>query len=78
MVFVQFRKKFKGYQDDLSDSERNQLVRRPVTSTIGDSCISNVRNNKPLSKYLTDRKLKISAVFIFEIKGAKEDKIFNF
>ena len=29
-------------------------------------------------KYLTDRKLKISAVFIFEIKGAKKDKIFNF
>ena len=36
------------------------------------------RNNKPLPKYLTDRKLKISAVFIFEIKGAKKDKIFNF
>ena len=38
----------------------------------------NFRNNKPLPKYLTDRKLKISAVFIFEIKGAKKDKIFNF
>ena len=29
------------------------------------------RNNKPLPKYLTNRKLKMSAVFIFEIKGAK-------
>ena len=27
---------------------------------------------------MTDRKLKMSAVFIFEIKGPKEDKIFNF
>ena len=31
-----------------------------------------------MPKYLTDRKLKISAVFIFKIKGAKKDKIFNF
>ena len=31
-----------------------------------------------MPKYLTDRKLKMSAVFIFEIKGAKKDKIFNF
>ena len=35
------------------------------------------RNNKPLLKYLTDRKLKMSA-FIFEIKDAKKTKIFNF
>ena len=28
--------------------------------------------------HLTDRKLKMSAVFIYEIKGAKKDKIFNF
>ena len=27
---------------------------------------------------MTDRKLKMSAVFIFEIKDAKKDKIFNF
>ena len=27
---------------------------------------------------MTDQKLKMSAVFIFEIKGAKKDKIFNF
>ena len=31
-----------------------------------------------MSKYLTEKKLKMSALFIFEIKGAKEDKIFNF
>ena len=36
------------------------------------------RNNKPLPKYLTNRKLKMSAVYIFEIKGAKKDKIFHF
>ena len=36
------------------------------------------RHNKPLPKYMTDRKLKMSAVFIFEIKGAKKDKIFSF
>ena len=37
----------------------------------------NFRNNKPLPKYLTDRKLKMSALFIFEIKDAKKDKTFN-
>ena len=31
-----------------------------------------------MPKYLTDKKLKMSAVSIFEIKGAKKDKIFNF
>ena len=36
------------------------------------------RNNKPLLKYLTDRKLKMSTVFIFEIKSAKNNKILNF
>ena len=35
------------------------------------------RNNKPLPRYLTHRKLKMSAVLIFELKGAKKDKIFN-
>ena len=29
-------------------------------------------------KYLTDRKLKMSALFILEIKGVKKDKILNF
>ena len=36
----------------------------------------NFRNDKPLPKYFTNRKLK--AVFIFEIKDGKKDKIFNF
>ena len=27
---------------------------------------------------MSDRKLKMSAVFVFEIKGTKKDKIFNF
>ena len=36
------------------------------------------RINKRLPKYLTDRKLKTSAPFLFEIKRAKMDKIFNF
>ena len=31
-----------------------------------------------MPKCLTDGKLKILAVFIFEIKGAKNDKIFDF
>ena len=30
-----------------------------------------------MPKYLNDRKSKMSAVFIFEIKDAKKDKIFN-
>ena len=40
------------------------------------------RNNKPLPKYLTVTKLKMSVVFylfiFFEIKSAKKDNIFNF
>ena len=36
------------------------------------------RNIKALPKYVTDRKLKMSVVFIFEIRDAKKDKIFNF
>ena len=35
------------------------------------------RNNKPLPKYLTDRKLKMLAVFIVKMKGTKKDKKFN-
>ena len=31
-----------------------------------------------MPKYLTDRKFKMSVVFIFKIKGAKKDEIFNF
>ena len=40
--------------------------------------MSQIFRNKPLSKDLIDRKLKMSTVFIFEIKGAKKDKMFNF
>ena len=36
------------------------------------------RNDKRLLKYLTDRKLKMSALLSFEIKGAKKDNIFDF
>ena len=36
------------------------------------------RNNKLLLKYLTDRKLKTSSVFVFEMKDTKKDKMFNF
>ena len=35
------------------------------------------RNNRPLLKYLIDRKSKMSALFNFEIKGAKKDNIFK-
>ena len=31
-----------------------------------------------MPKYLTERKLKMSVVFIFEIKDAKKNNIFNF
>ena len=31
-----------------------------------------------MPKYLPDRKLKMSAVFIFETKSAEKDKIFSF
>ena len=31
-----------------------------------------------MPKYFSDRKLKMSAVFTFEIKDAKKDKVFNF
>ena len=39
--------------------------------------MSNFQKQKLLIKYLTDRKLKMSPVFVFEIKDAKKDKIFN-
>ena len=31
-----------------------------------------------MSKYLTEKKIEMSALFIFEIRGVKEDKIFRF
>ena len=59
-------------------SETKQQVRRPVVSIIIDLTFQIFRNKKRLPKYLTDRKLKMSEFFIFEIKGAKMDKMFNF
>ena len=37
-----------------------------------------VPSTKQLAKYLTDRKMKMLAAFIFEIKDPKKDNIFNF
>ena len=53
-------------------------VRRPVIQQQLTLICQLFRNNKPLPKYLIDGKLKMSTVFIFEIKGTKRDKIFNF
>ena len=36
------------------------------------------RNDKCLPKHLTDRKLNLLPFWDFELKGAKEDKIFKF
>ena len=36
------------------------------------------RNKQRLAKYLIDGKLKMSGLFIFEIKRAKMDQIFHF
>ena len=68
------------YKDDLSESERNEIASSTAHNSNNKLTLisQNFRNNKPLPKYLTDRKLKMSAVFIFEIKDAKKDKIFNF
>ena len=40
--------------------------------------MSNIPNDKHYSKYLSYGKLKMSTIFVSEIKGAKNDKIFNF
>ena len=64
------------YQDDLSDSERNEIA-SSTARNFNKSWLLYVKFSETL-KYLTDRKLKMSAVFIFEIKDAKKDKIFNF
>ena len=64
------------YQDDLSDSERNEIA-SSTARNFNKSWLLYVKCSETL-KYLTDRKLKMSAVFIFEIKDAKKDNIFNF
>ena len=40
--------------------------------------MSNIQNYKQQLKYLSDRKLKMPTIFVLEIKGAKNNKIFNF
>ena len=67
------------YQDDLSNSERNEIASSTARNFNNIWLICQIfRSNKPLPKYLTDEKFKKWAVFIFEIKGAKKDKIFSF
>ena len=70
------------YQDDLSESERNKIASSTARNFNNNWLLTlvsqNFRNNKPLPKYLTDRKLKMWAVLFFEIKDTKKDKIFNF
>ena len=67
------------YQDDLNNSERNEIASSTARNFNNIWLICQIfRNNKPLAKYLTDEKFKKWAVFIFEIKGAKKDKIFSF
>ena len=66
------------YEDDLS--KRNEIA-SSTARNFNSSWLLYVKcseKNKPLPKYLTDRKLKMSTVFIFEIQGAKKDKISNF
>ena len=67
------------YQDDLSDSERKEITSLTARNFNNNWLlyVKFFRDNKPLRKYLTDWKLKMSAIFIFEIKGAKKNKIFN-
>ena len=68
------------YQDDLGDSERNEIASSSARNFSNSWLLYMLifRNNKPLPKYLTNRKFKMSVVFIFEIKDAKMDKIINF
>ena len=78
-MYFDFSAIFVCYQDDLSNSERNEIVSLTARNFNNSWLICQIfRNNKLFPKYLTDRKLKMWAVFIFEIKGAKKDKISNF
>ena len=62
------------YEDGLSDSKRNEIASLMFRNFNN----SQLPNGTFLLKYLTDRKFKMSTIFIFEIKGAKKVKIFNF
>ena len=67
------------YQDDLSDSERNEIA-SSTARNFNNSWLLYVKFSETINlcRNMTDRKLKMSAVIIFEIKVAKNDKIFNF
>ena len=68
------------YQDDLSDSERNEIA-SSAACNFNSSWLLYVKFSGTINLcrniWLIENK-KMSAVFIFEIKGAKKDKIFNF
>ena len=70
------------YQDDLSDSKRNKIA-SSTAHNFNNSWLLYVKFSETINVtykliYLTYRKLKMSAVFIYEIKDAKKDKTFNF
>ena len=68
------------YQDDLSNSERNEIASLKVRN-FNNSWLLYVKFSEKINfcrNILTDRKLKMWAIFIFEIKVARKDNIFNF
>ena len=62
------------YQDVLSCSERNEIA-SSMGRNFNNSRFLYVKFSKTINLC---RYIKMSSVFIFEIKGAKNDKIFNF
>ena len=54
-------------------SEPKQQVRRPVISIIVNRYMSNIQNDKHQPKYISDGILKMSTIFVLEIKGAKNE-----
>ena len=65
------------YEDGLSDNERNEI---PCSGAhnFNNSWLLYVKFSETIKLCRNSKKLKLSTVFIFEIKGAKKDKIFNF
>ena len=59
-------------------SEPKQQVRRPVISTIVDRYMSNIQNDKRQPNCLSAGKLKMSTIFVLELKSAKNNKLFNY
>ena len=76
---VEFSAIFVCCQDELSNSEINEIA-SSTTRKFNNSSLLYIKFSETikLPKYLTDKKLKISAVSISEIKGTKKDKIFHF